>query len=120
MANAASISDQRGECIVKKGGGGGRLAARMETSANEQLLDKLVGDRLSRIFDGQIKKEKTNEIFQMMVDSRSVCGGGVNGENGTYNNDKNQYQQCDEELIDAGLDLSPDDLQKLPDLSYEE
>ena len=26
----------------------------------------------------------------------------------------------DEELIDAGLDLTPDDLQKLPDLSYEE
>ena len=65
--------------------------------AGEELIDKLIGDRLNRIFDG-VKAEKS-ETFEM------------NGINEKSN---------DEELIDAGLDLTPDDLQKLPDLSYEE
>jgi len=73
--------------------------ARGETSASEELIDRLVGDRLSRIFDGHIKTEKVD-----------VCGSQID----------DSVDQCEGELIDAGLDLTPDDLQKLPDLSYEE
>jgi len=71
----------------------------LATSASEELIDRLVGDRLSRIFDGHIKAEKVD-----------VCGSQID----------DSVDQCEGELIDAGLDLTPDDLQKLPDLSYEE
>lgn len=79
-----------------------------ETRAGEELIDKLVGDRLSRIFDGVIvNAEKTEaEAVTATEMDRTVNGEDVKGN--------------DEELIDAGLDLTPDDLQKLPDLSYEE
>lgn len=79
-----------------------------ETKVDEELIDKLVGDRLSRIFDGVIVKAEKTEATVVTTTEMDHT---VNGEDAKGN---------DEELIDAGLDLTPDDLQKLPDLSYEE
>jgi len=80
-------------------GCGSKKSRLSSTCANEELIDKLVGDRLSRIFDGHIKNEKLD-----------VCNSLIDETVGA----------CEEEVIDAGLDLTPDDLQKLPDFSYEE
>jgi len=84
--NQADLSDKDTKQIPESG-----------EKAGEELIDKLIGDRLNRIFD--VVKAEKSETFEM------------NGINEKSN---------DEELIDAGLDLTPDDLQKLPDLSYEE
>lgn len=75
------------------------LPPRSEASANVELIDRLVGHRLSRIFDGHVKSEKND------ASSSSI---------------NENVEQCEGELIDAGLDLTPDDLQNLPDFSYEE
>lgn len=68
---------------------------------NEEALDELVGGRLNRIFNEQSIKTEKMEV----IDSKVKL---------------NESVKEDDELIDAGLDLTPDDLQKLPDFSYEE
>ena len=73
----------------------------MKTDTSEELLDKLVGERLKRIFDGGcIKTEKVDDV----ASTERVANDALK----------------EEEFIDAGFDLPPDDLQNLPDLSYEE
>lgn len=76
-----------------------------KTDASEELLDKLVGERLKRIFDGGSIKAEKCYVLDGNIESTEFV-----------ENDAVQ----DDELIDAGFDLSPDDLQNLPDLSYEE
>lgn len=67
------------------------LASGAETN---ELLERLVSDRLNRIFS--------------------------NENNGKFLFEKySKYEESDE-LIDAGFDLTPNDLQNLPDLSYDE
>lgn len=81
--------------------------------SNERLLDELVGNRLNRIFDVQaIKTEKTETVVLEQIPKTEIVENNVVEE-------KN-FEKCDDEIIDAGLDLTPADLQKLPDLSYEE
>lgn len=65
--------------------------------SNEQndFLERMVNERLSRLFESNAKSKN---IF----------------EKNTINKDE------DDQFIDAGLDLPPGDLQNLPDLSYEE
>ena len=71
-----------------------KLSKQVSSEQND-LLERLVNDRLCRIFD---ENNNNNNIFEKLI---------INS------ND-------DEQFIDAGLDLSPNDLKNLPDLSYEE
>jgi len=71
-----------------------KLSKQVSSEQND-LLERLVNDRLCRIFD---ENNNNTNIFEKLI---------INS------ND-------DEQFIDAGLDLSPNDLKNLPDLSYEE
>jgi hypothetical protein len=76
---------------------------------DDGLIDKIINERLSRIFDGGSGKggEKRTEKKRQF---KSIFSDGF----------ELDLKQHENRFVDAGIDLSPSDIKKLPNLTYDE
>lgn len=76
---------------------------------DDGLIDKIINERLSRIFDGGSGKtggkrsEKKRQFKSIFSDGFEL-----------------DLKQHENRFVDAGIDLSPSDIKKLPNLTYDE
>jgi hypothetical protein len=73
---------------------------------DDGLIDKIINERLSRIFDGGSGKRAEKKKRQF----KSIFSDGF----------ELDLKQHENRFVDAGVDLSPSDIKKLPNLTYDE